>query len=273
MKTKQKTITVLFALGAMMLCTSAFAGENDGKGKKETNPAGYMWANCPLQTTCTKSATADAGPDRYWGTGGCCTPPTLGGTTMQNCATGSQACHPTQQITYAWLPITGLSSSTSCNPTATPATTTTYTLTVTFTCGHILFGGAHYYCCVDGCSGECGASPYCSGTQVRTDVVVVTVNGNACCRLINPDKQPEVINMLTKIYPNPSPGVFTLEIENMKLGTDVNVYNIAGDGVWMEKNISSNKQIIDLTNQGKGVYFIEVKNNEKVSFYKKVIVQ
>ena len=248
MKTKMKIITACIALGAIMLCGNFAFG----------------------QGSCTLTAYANAGPDRYWGTGGCCTPPTIGGSP---CDLGTQLCHPTQQMTYAWLPITGLSSSTSCNPTATPATTTTYTLTVTFTCGHILFGGAHYYCCVDGCSGECGASPYCSGTQVRTDVVVVTVNGNACCRLINPDKQPEVINMLTKIYPNPSPGVFTLEIENMKLGTDVNVYNIAGDGVWMEKNISSNKQIIDLTNQGKGVYFIEVKNNEKVSFYKKVIVQ
>ncbi|MBI4929843.1 MAG: T9SS type A sorting domain-containing protein, partial [Bacteroidetes bacterium] len=62
--------------------------------------------------------------------------------------------------------------------------------------------------------------------------------------------------MLTKVYPNPSPGIFTLELAEVKPGTDIHVYNMAGEGVWADWNTTSTKQTIDLSNQSSGVYFL-----------------
>jgi hypothetical protein len=63
----------------MMLCTSAFAGENDGKDKKGTTSNAssssvlengtshmrYIWANPTLCGTCSKTPGADAGQIKF----------------------------------------------------------------------------------------------------------------------------------------------------------------------------------------------------------------
>jgi hypothetical protein len=68
------------------------------------------------------------------------------GSDVAICAGGSTALSASGGTTYSWLPATGLSSTTVANPTATPAATTSYTVTVS------------------------------NGTCSATDVVVVTVN-------------------------------------------------------------------------------------------------
>ncbi|MBI4932110.1 MAG: T9SS type A sorting domain-containing protein [Bacteroidetes bacterium] len=227
------------------------------------------------QGSCSATAGADAGPDKVYSTGPCCTPPTIGGTTSLGCAGGNQACGPCQ-ISYSWLPTTGLSNPNICNPTATPSATTNYTLTVTYTCGHVSTcpgAGGPYDCCLDGCSGStCTTSPYCSGTQNRTDVVKVTKSTQTCCARLNPDRQPEINDVKTKLYPNPNPGVFTLEVEDILPNMTIHVYNMQGESVWGETNVET-KQIIDISKESKGVYYLEMKSNEKVLFYKKIIVQ
>jgi hypothetical protein len=276
---KLKTITACIALGAMMLCTSAFASENDGKDKKETKPIGYVWANPTLCGTCSKTGGADAGADKWYSTGLCCTPPTIGGTTSLGCGSGNNACGPCQK-TYSWLPTTGLDYPNICNPTATPGTTTNYTLTVTYTCGHTQcqVGGqwVTYDCCLDACDGlnrTCAGPTYCAGSPSWTDVVTVTVNNNDCCRLQNPGNNPEISDERAKVYPNPSPGIFTFEQGGIMPGMVIRVYDIEGNMVWISPDMSSSKQTIDLTDQSKGVYFIQVKYEDKVTFFKKIIVQ
>src|ERR1019366_1610709 len=87
--------------------------------------------------------------------GGCCGIATLGGGNTQHpcantCAVGG--------LTYSWTPSTGLSCTTCCHPTCTVGTTTTYTLTVSFTCS-LCFCGNN--------GGQAG----CSGTTCQTDIV------------------------------------------------------------------------------------------------------
>jgi hypothetical protein len=278
-----RQVSAFIVLSAIMLSASAFAGENDGKDKKGTTSnaseygmksTAYVWANCPILGSCSKTGGANAGPDKIWSTGGCCVPPTIGGSP---CAIGTHSCAPCQ-IAYSWAPATGLSSTTNCQPTATPGSTTNYTLTVTFTCGHISNcpgGSTPYDCCLDACDGlnkTCLGPTYCSGSPSITDVVKVTVNGNACCRLVNPTQLPEVNDENINVYPNPNPGVFTLEVEKVKDNMTIHVYNIQGESVWGEVNISD-KQIIDISALSKGIYFIRIKTGEDVSLYKKIIVQ
>lgn len=283
---KQITASILLCCGITAYSASVFASDNNGKNKNETKPAktpvelsnpnsgsnSYIWASCPLQNSCTKTAGADAGPDKTYSSGACCVPPTLGGTTAQGCATGTQNCS-SCQITYSWLPTTGLSNPNICHPTATPASTTTYTLTVKYTCGQINCHGTIYDCCLDGCTGTCGSSPHCSGTRMITDQVTVTVNSFDCCRLKNPSKRPEINDAKTKVYPNPTPGIFTVELSEENPNTVIHIYSMAGDAVWAKRVITSGKQIIDISKESKGVYYLEVKNNEKVLLYKKIVVQ
>ena len=60
-----------------------------------------------------------------------------------------------------------------------------------------------------------------------------------------------------KVYPNPSSGVFQLEITNEKIGINnmVEVYNILGEKVYSQQFLISNSQfLINLSTQPNGVY-------------------
>lgn len=119
---------------------------------------------------CTNQCLADAGPNKTI----CCPGGSVTiGPTGCKCAILNSTPTPCSSMcngtTYSWSPTTGLSNPNICNPSASPTTTTTYTLTVTF--------GSR--CCCDGDTGDC-ANDTCSGGQQRTDQMTVTVN-NTCC--------------------------------------------------------------------------------------------
>lgn len=75
---------------------------------------------------------------------------------------------------------------------------------------------------------------------------------------------------VTSVYPNPSTdGMFAVNTSaNVK--TLVNVYNVIGEVV-LTKQINSGKELIDLTNQPNGSYFVSIKN-ENETVVKKVII-
>jgi len=66
------------------------------------------------------------------------------------------------------------------------------------------------------------------------------------------------ISATTKVYPNPSNGVFNIEL-NQK--TNVKVMNILGSIVY-EQELSGKSQI-DLTNQASGIYFLNINETSK----------
>jgi hypothetical protein len=61
-----------------------------------------------------------------------------------------------------------------------------------------------------------------------------------------------------KIYPNPTTGVFTIEINT---STEISVTNILGEIILSEK-LFSGKQAINIQNQPPGIYFINVVSNK-----------
>ena len=75
------------------------------------------------------------------------------------------------------------------------------------------------------------------------------------------------------IYPNPTSGSFTVETKksNLAESIDISVYDQLGRKVHQKPNAGSIEQL-DLTEQGKGVYFIKIQVGNEF-FNKKLVVQ
>lgn len=68
------------------------------------------------------------------------------------------------------------------------------------------------------------------------------------------------------IYPNPSAnGLFTVDLSNTPGKTKVTVYNIIGKMILQKEINASGKQLLDLSNQANGSYFVTVKNDSSTS--------
>jgi hypothetical protein len=79
-----------------------------------------------------------------------------------------------------------------------------------------------------------------------------------------------------KVYPNPSSGIFNLEILNSRNNTYiVKIYDIIGSVVYL-KNIKSNDNImeqIDITNKSKGIYLLSVESDKGSVLCKRIITK
>lgn len=66
------------------------------------------------------------------------------------------------------------------------------------------------------------------------------------------------------VYPNPSAdGTFYL-VTNANTATDVTVHNIIGEIVYSKKAVGSSKEIINITEQPNGSYFLTLKNDSGI---------
>ena len=102
-------------------------------------------------------------------------------------------------------------------------------------------------------------APVNTGTTITT--LSVTVTG------INEFASSEI-----KIYPNPTTGIFSIENKGAEI-QKIKIYNLLGEQIMVEKISKDSKQVIDLSNQTKGVYFIEIIGTNNTSIIKKLIVQ
>jgi len=75
-----------------------------------------------------------------------------------------------------------------------------------------------------------------------------------------------------KVYPNPSNGVFNIELENTKSIKQITVYNTLGQIV---KTVPTKQAIktykLDLSGNSKGLYFIGIEVDNMV--FKKVVLE
>ncbi len=72
----------------------------------------------------------------------------------------------------------------------------------------------------------------------------------------------ENLSELVSVYPNPTNGVFTVNISDVK-ATSIAVYNTVGEEVYQAK-CNGNNAVVDLKNNAKGVYFIKVVTNDGI---------
>jgi hypothetical protein len=81
----------------------------------------------------------------------------------------------------------------------------------------------------------------------------------------NPGLDENQTSPTIRIFPNPSDGLFVLEIQNLsEAQTDLEIYGIDGKSV-MKKSLSSSKEVhplqIDAGHLDNGVYLIQVRNH------------
>ncbi len=65
------------------------------------------------------------------------------------------------------------------------------------------------------------------------------------------------------IYPNPSTGLFNLNINNRNLNYNIRVYNLTGEIIYQKNNLTSQELEINLNNKPKGLYVIKVEIGNK----------
>ena len=216
------------------------------------------------QSPCTQSCAANAGNNQTLTC--CCACVTLGnGMYTATCGGATIAC---SGCTYSWSPAAGLSATNIATPCANPTVTTTYTLTVTYpsngTCCCFLATGDH-------CTGNVGT--ICPRTFKSTVTVVVNMCVQ-CCRMARPTQEHEELNTGKYVlYPNPSAGMFILSMDEHQSSVSMDVFDMQGKNVWSQDNISEKTVTINISNLPKGAYFIQVKEQDKVTYVKKIIVQ
>ena len=85
----------------------------------------------------------------------------------------------------------------------------------------------------------------------------------------------EMFDGTLSIYPNPSKGIFNLDLLNVKDGEyTITVDNLLGQEVYSESRnvINSSSKTIDLSNLTKGVYMVNI-NNSETSIDRKIIIE
>lgn len=104
--------------------------------------------------------------------------------------------------------------------------------------------------------------------QVLYDTLVVTID--ACIGMFE-----KIETEIVRVFPNPNNGVFEIEIKS-QFNKDYNlsIYNSVGILVYSQQFDNTKQEPrfeINLSNQQKGVYYLQISNQEKISI-KKVII-
>ena len=85
----------------------------------------------------------------------------------------------------------------------------------------------------------------------------------------------EIFNGTLSIYPNPNTGVFNVDLINVMDGKyTISVDNLLGQEVYLETRnvINTSSNIVNLSNLSKGVYMINIENND-TSINRKIIIE
>ena len=242
--------------------------------------------------TITTTPTAFAGNDQT----------ICSGSTAQLSATGG--------TTYVWSPASSLNNADIANPLASPTSTTTYTVTVTSSCGsetdnvkvtvdHITAPNLGLDTTL--CAGlsfplnaGAGYDSYLWSTGAITQHISVDTTGigiGAIKAYVNVTKgvcsASDTIKITftscvgiieyngattVNIYPNPTTGTTNIVVNGLNNNADLTIYTFLGQSVYSEKITGNLTRELDLSYLPKGIYVIRV-SNEKTNIISKLIIQ
>jgi hypothetical protein len=101
--------------------------------------------------------------------------------------------------------------------------------------------------------------------------VVVSKNGctdTSACQMIGNVGIANVGFGNISIYPNPTNGLFTIDMGSHSEAVNYTVTSIDGRIVTQKSNVTNNKIIIDLGNESKGVYLLKLHNHKSSSVFR-----
>lgn len=112
------------------------------------------------------------------------------------------------------------------------------------------------------------------------DYFVTVTDANGCYIIdhvivnLNVGVFETVENMNINVYPNPSHGLFTINIENVKGEFNLEIYSVNGKLVYSDKFITASDYFseVDLKESGEGVYILRITGSE-VNLVKKLIIR
>lgn len=106
---------------------------------------------------------------------------------------------------------------------------------------------------------------YCSVPDL---VITETVTGEP----VSVNGDVEILNAVS-MYPNPSNGNFDVKIEGVKGSVEMIITNVTGQTVLTKTIAASGATVesVDLTQNGAGVYFIEIKHADKTATFRAVV--
>jgi len=105
---------------------------------------------------------------------------------------------------------------------------------------------------------SCMLSNYCN--DVESDIATLSVVSGI------EDLEANAI----KIYPNPSNGLFNIEFENSNLPDELTITALNGQKVFYKSNLN-NKESIDISKSGSGVYIINIRKGEELIVVKIIV--
>jgi hypothetical protein len=155
------------------------------------------------------------------------------GNSVTICQGGTVTLNASGGNSYSWYPSAFLNTTTIANPTASPTVTITYYAKITDTAGCYAIDSVKVF--VDSC------------------FVGVT---------------EENISTYINIYPNPSTGIFTLQMPE----GEIEIYNALGENIYSSK-IFSKASEIDLDKQQNGIYFLRLKTEKGIETRKIILTR
>ncbi len=97
--------------------------------------------------------------------------------------------------------------------------------------------------------------------------VTVTMNGcseTSACQLFDNSGLDEISNNTVLVYPNPSNGIFNIELLTDETHFDYTINSVDGRVIQHVSNATSSKFTIDLSAESAGVYFLRLNGNANV---------
>jgi len=103
-----------------------------------------------------------------------------------------------------------------------------------------------------------------------SDAVGCVLNDTAIVNCVTGIDQFEASDSQFTVFPNPSNGIFTVEVSSGNNQYRIEIYNLFGEKTY--QNITANqKSVIDISCQPSGVYFLKIINQDGSSAVKKII--
>lgn len=84
-------------------------------------------------------------------------------------------------------------------------------------------------------------------------------------------KEAEILEPSITVYPMPSANVFNIDFAGKPSPKSINFYDLNGNSIYFSKELNQETQTIDIRSWPQGIYFIEVRYEEKTIWQKAIV--